>query len=69
MEKLREFPRQAGQQLGQGEQLLDEASNFWIEQLIADLKVNVMMNPISHHIKIEIWKPVITLLRHEKWPD
>jgi hypothetical protein len=37
--------------------------------LIADLRVNVMMNPISHHIKIEIWKQVNTLLRYEKWPD
>jgi hypothetical protein len=31
MEKLREFPREAEQQLGQGEQLLNEASNFGLK--------------------------------------
>jgi hypothetical protein len=31
MEKLREFPRETQQELGQGEQLLDEASNFGLK--------------------------------------
>jgi hypothetical protein len=50
MEMSIEIPCEAQQELGQGKELSDEASNCGIEKLIADFNVCVMRPPIYDHI-------------------